>query len=125
MNLLKVPCLVFYNDWFFTKFRPWAAGTTIGFVIFIRPKYKDDIGLLEHEKTHVLQCYRYLFINGLLYYFSPKWRYKFELEAYKRQLGHSSAPSRDVKLFAKYIIGNYRLGSLKLTQAAVIRDLKG
>lgn len=32
-----------------------AGGMTRGPFIFIRPKYKGDVGLLEHEKTHVAQ----------------------------------------------------------------------
>ncbi len=32
-----------------------AGGMTRGPFIFIRPKYRGDIGLLEHEKTHIAQ----------------------------------------------------------------------
>jgi hypothetical protein len=124
MNLLKVPCLVFYNDWFFDKFRPWAGGTTFAFVIFIRTKYKDDVGILEHEKVHVLQFWRTLGICGLLYLFSAEWRYKYELEAYRRQLQHSTAPARDAKAFAKFICTRYNLDSLKLTQTKVVEELR-
>ena len=42
------------------------GGTTQGPIIKILPKYKDDAGLLEHEKTHVRQWYAVLAI-GLLF----------------------------------------------------------
>lgn len=42
------------------------GGTAQGPLIKILPKYKDDIGLLEHEKVHVLQWYAWLAIGLLL-----------------------------------------------------------
>lgn len=51
----------------------------------IRPKYKDDKGLLNHELKHVEQFYNdYLY--GLKYNFSKAFRYKMELEAYTEQV---------------------------------------
>ena len=40
--------------------------------------------LLEHEKVHLRQQVKYLFIGfALLYFCSRRWRYRFELEAYR------------------------------------------
>ena len=61
------------------------AGWTIGPVIFIRPKYKDDRGLLEHEKVHVRQ-----FMSNPFGYCRVLWDKKYllktEVEAYREQL---------------------------------------
>ena len=53
--------------------------------IVIRPKYKEDIGLLNHELKHVEQ-YSKNFFHGLIYRFSKSYRYKCELDAYKEQI---------------------------------------
>jgi len=112
----------FYVTWIFTLLRKErSAGIAVGPLIFIRPKYKDDKGLLEHEKEHVRQFWKYLGINGLLYFFSQKWRYKFELDAYKVQLKYSTNKDASAKLFAGYIINNYKLDNLN--KDAVIREL--
>lgn len=65
----------------------WLLGKhtarTIFPFIFIQEEYKNDKGLIQHEKTHikqVLQC------RAFLYFFSKKSRYQLELEAYKAQL---------------------------------------
>lgn len=42
------------------------GGVTQGPIIKTLPKYKDDIGLLEHEKTHVRQWYFWLAVGLLL-----------------------------------------------------------
>lgn len=42
------------------------GGATQGPIIKILPKYKNDIGLLEHEKTHVRQWYFWLAVGLLL-----------------------------------------------------------
>ena len=42
------------------------GGTAQGPIIRILPKYKDDIGLLEHEKVHVRQWYTWLALGLLI-----------------------------------------------------------
>ena len=42
------------------------GGTAQGPIIRILPKYKDDIGLLEHEKVHVRQWYAWLALGLLI-----------------------------------------------------------
>ncbi|MQT57163.1 hypothetical protein GHO41_07345 [Pseudomonas sp. FSL R10-0399] len=42
------------------------GGLASGPLIRIRPKYKDDTGLIEHEKTHVRQWYAAMAIGFLL-----------------------------------------------------------
>ena len=53
--------------------------------IVIRPKYKDDVGLLNHELVHMEQ-YNRNFFHGILYNLSKSYRYKAELEAYTEQI---------------------------------------
>lgn len=42
------------------------GGTAQGPFIKLLPKYKDDVGLIEHEKTHVRQWYAVLGVGLLL-----------------------------------------------------------
>lgn len=55
--------------------------------IRIRPKYRNDVGILEHEKTHVRQFFRTCGLHGQLLRF--RWyRLRAEVEAYREQLKH-------------------------------------
>lgn len=53
--------------------------------IIIRPKYKDDKGILAHELKHVEQ-YKKDWLFLLKYKYSKEYRFKCELEAYKEQI---------------------------------------
>lgn len=58
-----------------TRFvRPGFAATTRGPLIFIRPEYRQDIGLLEHERVHVRQWLRTIGLHSLLYAISKTYR---------------------------------------------------
>jgi hypothetical protein len=96
---------VFYTD---RLVKSWAAGTTYGPFVFIRPQYKNDIGLLEHELVHVNQFWRTLGLMELLYEFSAKYRFKYEVEAYKKQLNYY--PDDRTRLFAQFLVDRYGLG---------------
>lgn len=54
-------------------------------VIKIRPKYKDDLGLLKHEVKHVEQ-FNADYFYGLKYKFLKSFRYKTEIAAYTEQI---------------------------------------
>lgn len=82
------------------------AGETKAWFIKIRPSYKDDAGLLEHEKIHVKQYWRTLGFHALFYALSKAYRLRSEVEAYKKQLELS--PSNGAK-FAQFIATKYRL----------------
>ncbi len=77
-------------------------------VILIRPKYKDDLGLLEHEKVHVKQAWRNVFppIHAIRYSLDKSYRLDCEIEAYRKQLEHS--PGNEL-LFASFISTDYAL----------------
>ena len=93
---------VFYTNRFL---KPWAGGGAYGPLIFIRPKYVNDIGLLEHEKTHCKQWWRTFGIHMFLYFFNSKYRLKSEVEAYRVQLTYGGSAHR----FAEFISTRYDL----------------
>lgn len=95
--------MIFYTD----RFVPDnAAGCARGPLIFIRPKYRNDRGLLAHEQTHVQQWLRTGGLHSFLYLFSKKYKLAAEVEAYKEQLKYSPT---DIGLFAEYISRDYNL----------------
>jgi hypothetical protein len=107
---MKLPHVIIYTD----NLPPNFGGTAQAFVVKIRPKYKDDKGIHDHEYVHVKQWYRLLFIwllavglavvsewlpleyaviaiagvglHGLLYLLIPSYRLKAEAEAYAAQV---------------------------------------
>jgi len=100
--------LVFYTNWFIpSRFTAY----TVGFVVFIRPRAKDNEAMLQHELTHVKQFWHNP-LYGLWYLFSKESRLKYELAAYRTQLTYSPCKeSRDqyVDSFARYLSTNYNL----------------
>ena len=88
------------------------GGTAQGPFIKLLPKYKDDVGLIEHEKTHVRQWYAVFgvglllctlltllvspslwplygaapFLHQLLYKFLRPYRRWCEVQAYRKQI---------------------------------------
>ena len=95
------------------------AALTVAFVVFIRPEYRNDAGLIAHELTHVRQFWRWLGLNGLLYKFSKKWRTRFEVEAYRKQLEFSP---HALEHFAVSLSTKY---ALNITHDRAIELLKG
>ena len=88
------------------------GGITLWRFVFIRPQYRDDAGLLNHELTHVRQGWRML-----LYPFS-KYRPQLEVEAYREQLKWCKS-SVAVDIFADYLVRDYGL-SLTTEQAKAL-----
>ena len=116
LNLGDYLMLTYYTDRFIPD---TAAGCARGPLIFIRPKYKSDRGLLEHEKVHRWQWIRTLALHSLLYFFIPEYRLASEVEAYKEQ-AQWYADDRLPK-FAGYIARNYKL---KITEEDALKLLK-
>lgn len=89
------------------------GGYARAWFIRIRPKYINDEGILEHEKTHVHQFWRTLGFHGLLL-LSKKYRFKIEVEAYKKQLLFPPAilGSREIYInhYASALALKYNLG---------------
>ena len=107
---------VFYTNFGIPK--PHAACAR-GFLIFIRPEYKDDIGLLEHEKVHVKQFLCTLGLHSILYRLSERYRLWAEVQAYKVQLIHS--PGNEA-LFATFIAERYGLDISTAAAAALLKE---
>ena len=101
--------MIFYTDLMPARF----SGYTIGPIILIRPRCKDDAGLLAHEQVHVAQFWRSLGILPLLSLFSPSLRLKFEVEAYRKQLEFNPGAAL---AFAGFISTKYGL-SITVTDA--------
>ena len=129
---MKLPHLTIYSD----SLPPTLGGTAQAFVVKIRPKYKDDKGIHDHEYVHVKQWYRVLFVwllavglaivsewvpleyagvaiagvglHGLLYLLIPSYRLEAEAEAYAAQ----TKPDRsDLDLMAyRLALPSYGLG---------------
>ena len=117
-SLLLIPLLVritrIFNMTFYTNhfIPPQSAGCVHIFLIpfiFIRPNYKDDAGLLAHEKLHVIQAWRNIIpsIHALRYLFSPSYRLACEVECYKKQATYYTDDR--LPLFATFISKDYNL----------------
>ena len=89
-----------------------SAGCTRVFLIpfiFIRKKYRDDIGLHAHEAMHSKQAWRHILppIHAIRYALSKSYRLKCEVEAYREQLKYYPDDRR--LLFAEFISCDYGL----------------
>lgn len=107
--------MVFYSDRFVPKD---SAACARGPFIFIRPQYRANVGLLEHERVHVRQWYRTLGIHSFLYLLSKRYRLNAEVEAYRAQARYYADDRRP--LFARFICDKYRLS---VNYADVLADL--
>lgn len=95
--------LIIYTDLMPERF----SGYTLGPIVLIRPRCRDDQGLLQHELVHVRQFWRTFGLFGIPYWLSRTRRFEYEVEAYREQLKYS--PGRQA-LFARHLARNYDLG---------------
>jgi hypothetical protein len=110
-----LPHIVIYTD----RLIPARfAGYTVGPIILIRPANRGDVGLLEHEKTHVRQFWRNP-LFGLVYLLSKRARLRYEAEAYRVQLKYN--PDR-LALYAHFLATKYKLD---ITEEEALAVLKG
>lgn len=107
-----LPVLVLYTD----NLDPKWGGYCYGPFIKIRNKYKDDIGLLEHELTHSKQVYRTIFLHGLFYKFSETYRVKSEVEAYKVQASYYSDTMGSYNWMSDVILEKYNISKYNKQQ---------
>lgn len=125
------------------------GGTTKGPFIRIRPKYINDTGLIEHEKTHVRQWYAVMiiglllcmlltlavtpslwplfgvapFLHQLLYKIVRPYRGWCEIRAYRQQIAVGGYASNDFALTA--LIEKYDLGLTANEAKAFLFDCSG
>lgn len=96
-----IPAPVFYVKWLF------ADGFSPCVCIFIKEAFRNDVGLHQHELTHIEQAYRLALIpHGILYLLSKRYRQWAEVEAYKVSISYGMSPERAAQLLAT----EYRLG---------------
>lgn len=109
--------MIIYTNYFIP---PQHHACTRGPIIFIRPEYKDDAGLLAHEKVHVRQWWRTLGLHSFLYLFSKEYKLRAEVEAYKAQAeyvqGHDPMPT-----YAHFIATKYNLNTTEEEALALLR----
>lgn len=90
--------------------------------IKIRPKYKNDKGLLEHELTHVKQWEKLNFIHVILYELNEEYRYRCELEAYKAQIKeYNYKDIRDAMWIVEALTKKY---GLEISASKVMKDVQ-
>ena len=92
------------------------GGYARAWLVRIRPKYKDDHGLLQHELFHVSQWWKTLGLHSLLNLISKRYRLNSEVGAYKEQLKYEPAihnPAYYKSMFAGYISTQYGLNITK------------
>lgn len=124
MNLFRIISYDFVLRYFpvliiYVRLPKNIAGMSLGPIILIKPKYRKDLGLLEHEKTHAKHAYIGLIvIHSLLYLLSKRFRYWAALQCYRVQLTYAEPSKMDYlsKKFARFIVNDYRL-DVTFTQA--------
>jgi len=105
--------VAFYTDFLVSRN---AGGTTYGPFAFIRPKYRDEEGMFQHEMVHTRQFWRYF---GLQHLFMTQ--LERELEAYKVQLRYYTYDR--LPLFAYYLSHNYP--KIHITEDEALKLLRG
>lgn len=97
---------------FYTTSRPAGhAGSTTGPIVRICKDYKDDIGLLEHEKVHIQWWWLTLMLQMFIYPLCRSYRLWSEVKAYKKQLQYPPANGADEyrHIYAGFIADKYGL----------------
>ncbi|SMO61414.1 hypothetical protein SAMN06269117_11441 [Balnearium lithotrophicum] len=114
---------------FSNKFIPKGfGGYNYGFINIIRPKYKDDKGLINHEIQHSKQFYRTfglapifrsLGIFPFLKKFSDRKIFNYECEAYGKQLCFIDSESFNwaLKLFSQFVVTKYGIVGYSIEEA--------
>jgi hypothetical protein len=99
------PAIVIYSD----RLVPDRfAGCCYGPLIAIRPVYRADRGLHEHEFVHARQWWRGLGLgHALRYRFSRAYRLRCEVEAYREQMRWYAVDR--LPLFARFLADKYDL----------------
>ena len=109
--------MIFYTNRFIPEF---AAACARGPFIFIRPEYKDDLGLKAHEMEHVKQWLFTLGLHSILYLLFSEYRLWAEVDAYKVQAEYY--PDDRKPLFAQYIATKYKLNITKEDALKLLKE---
>ena len=82
-----IPVPVFYTD----RMPAGVGGQARFMLVFIRPKYKEDEGIHQHELAHVELFWATLGLKTFIQLFSKKFRIWNEARAYARQMDFPDA----------------------------------
>ena len=109
-----LPVFVFYPK---VENATWSAKMN-GPVIRIR-EFQDDEGVLQHEMTHVKQFYRTFCLHSFLYLLNQKYRFKAEVEAFRKQLEFDPEDKKESrrKQYANLLATAYRLDDVTVEKA--------
>ena len=113
--------MILYQKW---GVSPGAKATTRGFIIFVDPEFKDDLGLVPHEQVHVDQFFRTCGMHVFLDRFSKDYRFKSEAEAYREQLQHYPLAEYPQRLddYATFLAEHYGLGITKEQAVELLKE---
>lgn len=89
--MILPPALIFYTD----NLPEGVGGCANAFVVRIKTKYREDMGILNHELCHVWQWWFTLGVGGILYRFSRAYRLWAEAQAYRVQMRYPPAMTLD------------------------------
>ena len=106
-------CSVTYTD----DMPEGFAGTAKFWFIKIRPEYKDDIGLFEHEKEHVRQFWMFSIFHCLAYGRLKRYTLWCEVRAYRKQLRYSP---ENLEKYGGFISTKYGLDITKDEASALL-----
>jgi hypothetical protein len=76
--------------------------------IYIAEKYRYDLGLIKHEKTHVDSHHKSWYTMPIWYFLCKDYRLKEEIKCYRRQVAYYPL-STDLTFIVKALMNNYRL----------------
>lgn len=96
-----------------------------GFIIFVRPAYRNNIPLIEHEKVHVRQFWTTLCTHGIWYQFSKSYRLRSEVEGYAVQIKKRQELGKSPRFddYAGFIADHYNLDvTLEEAKALLIEE---
>jgi len=114
--------LTFYTD---KTLKDWMGGATRGPVIVLRPEYRDDEGIYQHELTHVKQWFLSCATLGLFYMFSSWCRARIEAQAYAKQTHYPDGKNGHLTVDrAAYMLSKpeYKLGLTQEQCKELIQD---
>ena len=89
------------------------GGFSLGVLVFIRPMWEDNEGLIQHELTHVKQNLRTFMYSGLKQNWDKQHRLDRECEAYAVQLTYSKSKANHKKTYINFMYNKYNLGMTK------------
>lgn len=119
-----IPVPVFYSDNLPEGVGGKFRGGLLVYWIKIRPKYRDDEGILQHELEHARQHFKTLGFLGVLCRF--RWvRQWAEIQAYRVQLRYPPATKdseRYMRIYANFLATRYWLN---ITKQKAVLELKG